>query len=808
MDRLLQDLKFALRRLTLSPGFTAIVGLTLAVGIGANTAIFSMVDAMLLRPLPYPEPEELVSLNHRYPSLDLTASVSVPGFHAYRTRTRSFESIGAMTGLSANLTGTGDPVRVSGARATSGYLQVFDVPPALGRTFTPEEDEPGSEQVAVLSHGFWQRHLGGREDVLGSSIRLNDVPYTVIGVMPPGYRDYFNRNVEFWVPAAFTSEQLNDPNLTREFLAVGARVRDGVTVEAASSEMADFAERLKEEYPGLPSDWSIRVQSLDEVAKRGMRTPLLILLGAVGFVLLITCANVAGLLLARSAGRRKEIAIRGALGADRGQIVRQLLSESLVMAVVGGALGIGVAAAGLGLLVETFPSQVVEVEVGLDGPVLLFAVGVSLLAGLVFGLAPALRTARTDLQKTLREGGPGASSDRSGHRVRRFLVAGEFALALTLLTGAGLMIRSLIGLQSVDPGFEPDGVLTAAISLPSATYPENADRRAFMDRLIDEVEALPGVEAAGTTSVLPFSGSWATTSFNVEGYTPGDDEPIPWGDIRVVYPGFEEALGLRLLKGRFLTENDGPDQPVVGVVDDELVRRYWPDTDPIGRHVYFGEPGAEGTMEIRVVGVVEHTAHEGLDADPRIQLYGSYRQNPQNFANLVIRTDGDPLTMVAAVRGAVRSVDPDMPIAAVRTMSDLVGESMTDRRVLMNLLSIFAAVALLLASLGIYGVMSQLVGERRRELGVRMAFGATAGDVISLVLRQGAMLAVVGILLGLAGSAVLTRVMQSQLYGVSSVDPLTFGAVTGVLLVVALAAVGVAAARAARIDPVTSLRDA
>jgi putative ABC transport system permease protein len=810
MDTLLRDVRYSLRRLRHSPGFATIVVLTLALGIGANTAIFSVVNAVLLRPLPYHEPERLVTINHFYPSLDdLEAPVSAMGFRDYRDRTRSFEGVAVETGWSANLTGTGEPERVPASRVSGAYFRVFGVPAQLGRALLPEEDEPGRNRVVVLSDGMWRRVFGGERSVIGRTVQLNGEGYQIVGVMPPGFRGFFNNQADLWTPLALRPDQFDPNNYTNEYLNLSARLRPGVTLEQARTEMTAFAEQLRRDYPGnIPTQWTLRVKSLNELATGRIRTALLVLLGAVGFVLLIACANVANLLLARAASRTKEIAIRSALGAERWSLARQLLTESVLLALVGGVLGLALAYATVRSLVATIPNLPRADEIGVDATVMLFTLAVSVLTGLLFGLAPAIGSTRANLQETLKEGGRSAAADVSGSTVRRALVVAEVALALTLLVGAGLMLRSVARLQGVNPGFDPDRLLTFNLSLPRAKYPSDTAQALFFERAMEVIAAVPGVRGAGATSELPFGGGWSTGGFTIEGYQPPDGQPGPWGDIRIVTPGFFQALRIPLRQGRVIEERDGLGAPPVAVVDEELVRRYFPNESPIGKRLTFGPaPGDTVPRWITIVGVVGHTMHEGLDAEPRIQLYLPHALAGGGLMSVAVRASGDPLALTGAVRRAIHSVDPDMPMSTIRTMDDLLEASLGQRRLSMILLGGFSGIALLLASIGIYGVMSHSVTQRRRELGIRMALGAARSRVLALIVRQGMTLALLGVGIGLAGAFALTRLLESQLYGVTATDPATFALVALTLTGVALAAMLVPGVRATRVDPGVVLRE-
>ena len=812
----MRDIRYSLRRLLKSPAFTGIVILTLGLGIGANTAIFSVVNTVLLRPLPFREPDRLITINHFYRSAalnNLEAGVSAIGFRDYRDKTKSFQNVAVESGWNANLTGTGDPERVPASRVSGDYFKVLGVPAALGRTFGPDEDVQGKNQVVVISNGLWRRVFGADPHVVGKTIQLNSQSYTVVGVMPEGFYSFFNRNADIWTPLALDPSQFTPDRYTNEWLNLLARLQPGVSVHQAAAEMTALADQLKRTYPNqLGPEWTLKVTSLNQLATGKIRPALLVLLGAVGFVLLIACANVANLLLARVTSRQKEIAIRTALGAERWTLVRQLLTESVILAIAGGVLGLAIAYWSVKSLVAAVPSIPRGSEVGIDGTVMLFTLGVSVFTGLLFGIVPALQTSRSSLHETLKDGGRSGSADVSGAVMRRVLVVGEVALALMLLIGAGLMIESVARLQHVNPGFDPDHLLTFDVALPNVKYPSDTARRQFFDAALERIGQVPGVVAVGGTSTMPFSGDWSTASFQIQGYTPGPKQPGPWGDIRIVSPDFFRTLRIPIEQGRVFTQQDGPGQHWVAVIDEEFVHKYFRDQNPLGKRITFGPlPGSKEPAWIDIVGVVGHTMHEALDAKPRIQLYLSYRQLPPAFSmsnmSVAVRTTGDPLLMARPVREALHTVDKDMPMSNVKSMNDMLETSLGQRRLSMILLGAFSAIALLLASLGIYGVLAYSVTQRSRELGIRMALGAARARVLRLVVGQGMALAALGIVIGLVGALLLTRLLSSQLYSITATDPTTFVGVSGLLGAIALVATLVPALRATRVDPVVALRE-
>src|SRR5215831_179801 len=808
MDTLLQDLRHAARSLRSSPGFTLIAVLTLALGLGANTAIFSVINGVLLAPLPYREPERLVTVNHFYPSLNnLRAPVSVPGFRDYSARTDLFTSAAVENGVAMNLTGGAEPERVTVEKVSGAYFSTLGVAAVLGRTLQPDEAEAGKDHVVVLTWGFWQSHFGGDRGVVGRKLTLDNQDYQIVGVLPASFRDFFTRRADLFMPIVFTPDQFADSRRTNEFLPFIGRLAPGVTLERAQSELHTLAVQLRTTYTQSYSpDWDLKVTALSDEASRGVRSGLLILLGAVAFVLLIACANVANLQLARTAAKARDIAVRVALGASPRRLMRYLLTESVVLALAGGVVGVVLALWGVPTLLSLNGGNLpATAHVGVDIRVLWFALLVSLGTGLLFGLAPALQMAHTDLHESLKEGGRSVGH-RSSLALRRGLVVSTVALALTLLIGAGLLIRSFARVVAVNPGFAPDHLLVFNVSLPRTKYPNDTVRNQVLLRINDALNNTAGVASAGGVSELPFGGSWSTGSFNVEGYQVPPNTPGPWGDIRTVTPTYFATMRAPLLAGRQFTAADRAGAPAVCIVDEEMVHRYWPHTDPIGKRITFNNLTDSSIQWIQVVGVVAHLAHEGLDAQKRVQVYFSLAQNGLPFLNYAVRTTADPMAALPGIRTAVRSVDPDLPLANVNTMDQLIDNSTGQRRFAMVLLIGFSLLAMTLASIGLHGVMSYTVSQRSRELGVRLALGADTREVMGLVLVQGLRLTLAGVAIGLLAAFGVTRVMKNMLFGLSSTDPLTFVGISLLLVGVALVASYVPALRATRVDPVVALR--
>jgi putative ABC transport system permease protein len=805
MDTLLQDLRYGARALARSPGFTAVAALTLALGIGANTAIFSVVHAVLLRPLPYREPDRLVlAWETRGPR---RGGVTAPDYVDWKAQNQVFETLAARDAITANLTGTQDPERVEGRRVTADYLPMLGVRPERGRLFTADEDRPGASHVVVLSHGLWERRFGADPALLGRSIRLDGEPYQVLGVMPAGV-GLPGADEEFWVPLAITPEELRQTGNHR--LVVVGRLRPGVSREQAEAEMKAIARRIEPVRPHSNTGISAVLVPLREGLVGDVRSPLLLLLGAVGFVVLIACGNVANLLLARAAGRQREIAVRASLGASRGRVVRQLLVESLLLALVGGVAGVVVGGWGIDALVRTLPAEVPRVsDVRLDATVLGFTLLLSLATGVLFGLVPALRASRLDLTASLKEGAR-TMGGVAHARLRAGLTVSQVALALLLLVGAGLLIKSFARVQEVKAGFDANQVLTFRLALPEARYREPVQVAGFYRDLLERAHAIPGVSAAGAVSHLPLDNPGASISFWVEGRPRPAPERTDTTRFRAASPGYFQAMSVPVVRGRGLDERDGEGTPRVGVINQTMARRHFAGQDPIGQRLTLDD---DATEPLEIVGVVGDVRHFGLDAEPQPELYLSYAQATPLFwkwqdrsLNLVLRTAGDPADVAPAVRGLVRGADPDLPVIALRPMTQVMADSLATRRVYMRLLALFAALALALAAVGIYGVLSYAVARRTGEVGLRMALGATRADVLRLVVGEGLKLTGAGIILGLVAAVGLTRVLVALLFEVSPTDPLTFAAVACLLAAVAVLASYLPAHRATRVDPLVALR--
>jgi len=804
MNTVWQDIRYGLRMLFKNPGFTFVAALTLAIGIGANTAIFSVVNAVVLRPLPFPKAERLVWFDGVNPAKGIKESaLSMPDYLDWRSQSDAFQSMTAFVQGSAILSDeNSEPERVPRGVVTASFFPTVGVNPAQGRALLPEDELTGSDPVAVLSHGLWQRRFGANPNVVGSKFTVSGRTFTIVGVMPAGF-DYPGR-AQLW---SALKTDAGDQRRDNRYLHVLARLKPAVTLAAAQTQIDTLSARFAQQYPETNGGQSAKLTGLQEWTTRGVRTSLLLLFGAVGFVLLIACANVANLLLARGAARRKEIALRTALGAGRPRIIRQLLTESLLLALLGGAAGLILSLFLTDLLIAISPADVPRLnEIKLDARVLGFTVGVVSLVGLLFGLAPALQASKTDLNEVLKDGGRSSTEGRGRNRLRALLVVSEMALSLLLLVGAGLLIKSFVLLRDVHPGFDAKNVLTMRISLPGARYPEPKQIEQFYRELTERVKALPGVEAAGATVSLPLGGSNFSVgrSFIREGrpLTPAESQNA---DYFVATPDYFKTMRIPVKSGRGITEQDRTDAPPVVVVNESLARRFFPGEDPLGKRltVWRDEKFAR-----EIVGVVGDVKSDRLDAETDPQIYVPHAQDAGwGGLSLAVRTTVEPETLTAAVRGVVLSIDKNQPVHDIKTMDDVVAASVANNRLVVLLFGLFALFALLLATVGIYGVMSYMVAQRTHEIGIRMALGAQQADVLRLILKQGLALTLAGVGLGLAGALALSRLLESLLFGVSATDPVTFGGLSLLLTAVALAACYIPTRRAMKVDPMVALRN-
>ncbi len=815
------DIRTAFRSFSRSPAFTTAAVLSLALGIGANTAIFTVTNALLFEPLPYADADRLAILWNRSPGIGIEEDwFSTAQYFDIRTSHSGFEDLAIAYGANANLSSDGEPERIGVIRVSSNIFPLLGVSPLHGRLFESDDDIPGGPAVALLNYGTWMRRYGGDPAVVGRSIRLNGQPYQVVGVLPESFS--LPREVlptlgvvadgEVMLPLPLGAEAATIR--IREDYNILGKLKAGVSVEEAQAEMDGLTARLREDYPDLypPSGgltFSI-VPLIDEVVG-DVRRPLLVLLGAVGFVLLIACANVANLMLSRAMARRKEMAVRAALGASRLRLLRQTLTESLALSGAGGLLGVLIAMAGVRWLHALQPPNVPRLAaIAVNGDVLAAAFGISVLAGVLFGLVPALGSGRLDLQQHLKDAGRGSAGSHSvwgrGHHLRRLLIAGELAMSVMLLIGAGLLIRSFAYLQQVPAGFSTDRVLTFEVSMTGEKYADVEIVRETFRTLWNRLEALPGVTLAGSVTPLPLTDRFAWGPITVEGRPPPAGQAFINADQRLAGGHYFEAMGIPLIEGRLFDDTDRAGAERVVIVDERMARDLWPGESPVGKRVRFGDINAEGPWDT-VVGVVGQVKHYGLDANSRIALYWPASQRTTRTMFVVLRTEQAPETVTSAVRAAVDEIDADLPISNVATMDTRLERSLARREFAMLLLAVFAGLALALATVGIYGVMAYVVAQGRRELGIRMALGSTPGSVVRLVLLHGLAITLVGLAAGLAGALLLTRLLANLLFGVAATDPVTFVAVAGLLGLVALAACYVPARRAGLIDPMRVLRD-
>ncbi|MGC1482496.1 MAG: ABC transporter permease [Candidatus Acidiferrum sp.] len=801
-----QDVRCGMRMLRKNAGFAVVAVLTLALGIGANTAIFSVIHAVLLSPLPYNDPDRIVLVLESNPSRGFPQfSASPPNYMDWKKDSTAFEQMASVARGEFNYTGGTEPERLTGARVASSFFAVMGATPAMGRTFLPEDDVVGKASVVVLSHGLWTRHFASDPQVVGKSLALDGQSYRVVGVMRNGFQ--FPRGVDLWLPSEFDADALSPGARGAHYLRVMARLKPGVSIEKAQAEMVALSKRLEQQYPRTNTGWTSKVMSLNEATVGDIRPTLLVLFGAVGFLLLIACANVANLLLARATARQKEIAIRFSLGASRLRIARQLLTESILLSGIATGAGLLLAEWAIRALRTLPPSNLPRAaSISLDLPVLAFAVGVAVLTGLLFGFAPALRITRGAPAETLKEGGKSSSTGR--HGVRSALVVLETTLALVLLVGSGLLLKSFLRLQTVDPGFQYKNVVTAGISLPSSKYSTDSQKIQFFDQLLERIQSLRGVKEVAASSGNPMVGSnlfFAFATKDLEAVSPADQ---PSAGYYVISANYFHALGIPLLVGRYFTKEDSFGSTRVAIISHAVAQRFFHDKDPIGQTIAIGvgAPRAGGPLWRQIVGVVGDVKDDGLAEAATMTVYEPSTQMAWGDMNLFLRSDGDASQMAATVRSQVMSLDKDQPVGDISTGEQLMADAVAQPQLRTVLLGLFAGLALVLASLGIYGVMSNTVAQRTHEIGVRMALGAGQSSVLRLVLSNGMRLTLLGIALGTAGAVGLTRLMKSFLFHVTPTDPATFLEVALFLFLVALIASYIPARRAMRVDPVVALR--
>src|SRR5213595_399978 len=800
---LTQDIRYALRVLAKNPAFTIIAVIALALGIGANSAIFSVINAVLLRPLPFKHPEQLVMVWENAAHLCFPRNTTSPAnFLDWQKQAQSFTGMAAMAERSFNLTGVGEPERLEGRRVSANLFELLGVPALHGRTFVPEDDKPGTH-VVLLSYPLWQRRFGSDPAVIGRALTLNGESYTVVGVMPrlvqlPGYE---NRNDQLWVPIAFPSEEAAQRG--NHFLEIVARLKPGVTLKQAQAEMETISARLAQQYPDYNTRIGAVVVPLHEQVVGDIKPALLVLLGAVGFVLLIACANVANLLLARAAVRQKEIALRPALGASRSRLTRQFLTESVLLAMFGAGLGLLLALGGIRILKTFIPATISQVQtINIDARALIFTAFVAIVTGIAFGLAPALQASHLNLNDTLKEGGRDTGGGSKGNRLRSVLVIGEVAVSFVLLIGAGLLINSFFHLRNLEPGFRADHLLTMKVDLSEVKYPDRDRRATFFDEVIRRVRALPGARSAAVAGNLPLTYNGDSMNISVEELPDPPPDQRPDVIYRAIGPGYFGSMGIPIIRGRDFTNHDKGDSTNVVVISEKTAQHFWPGQEPIGKRL---KPGSStsNTPWREVIGIVKDVRQNDFIATPKMQMYFTYRQLKDLAPNaLVVRTGIEPMRLAASVRDAIWSVDKDQTVADIDTMEHIVAGAVARQRFSMVLLGVFAALALLLASVGIYGVMSYSVAQRTREIGIRMALGARRADVLQMTVGQGLKLVGAGMLLGVAAAFLLTRLLQSLLFGISATDPVTFFGISLVLLAVAILASYRPALRATKVDPI------
>jgi putative ABC transport system permease protein len=803
------DVRYAWRMLAKSPGFTVAAMLTLALGIGANTAIFSVVNGVLLRPLPYAQPEKLVSVWGRFTGIGLPDDrnwISAPEFRDIQDLNHSFSEVAAMTDASFNIAGT-SPERVEGAAVSPSLFPMLGIRPAVGRVFTPEEAQPGRDQELLLGYGLWVRRFGSDPGVIGRALQVNGHSMTVVGVLPQGF-DY-PLKAEMWQPLAFGPQDLTPDNRGNHGYQVLGHVKAGLTIEQARLDMQAASKKMMAQnpmYPYAQFNFTFLLVPLLEQTVGDVQAALWVLCGAVGFVLLIACVNIASLMLGRATAREREMAIRTALGAARGRIVRQLLSESLLLAGLGGLAGLILAPFVLREIVQAGNVALPRMaNVKIDGSVLLFTIVITFLTGIIFGLFPAWQSARGTPYSGLKEGGPTSSASGSSGRIRQMLVVCEMALSVVLLVGEGLLMHSFLRVLGVDPGFHADRVLTMRISLPQETYSKPEQVRAFYREVVRRIESLPGVEAAGATAALPLSGLGGSGTTTIDTQAVRVDQRSPEADWRPVTPGYFKAIGIPVLRGRGFGESDSETSAPIAIIDDTLADDFFPGEDPVGKRLHLGGPSSTSPW-MTIVGVVAHVHYRALEAPSRVQVYWPEAQRPTNTMSLAIRTSVDPLSLAGTVEQQILAVDPNQPMYQIRSMQQLRSDWLSQRFLALLLVGLFAALAVILAAVGIYGVMSYAVTRRTREMGIRMALGAQRRDIMGMILSDGIVLMGFGLGVGMVAALALTRLMAALLYGVTATDPLAYAGGAVLLCAVALLACYVPARRAGKVDPLVTLR--
>lgn len=807
METLLRDIRYGIRFFIRNAAFSVVAVIVLALGIGATSAIFSVINSVLLKDLPFKNPAQLVSIYGNLTQLT-KAPVSAADYYDWKMRSQSFNGMSFFAAYGAhNLSGADHAEQLRSVYVSADLFSTLGIQPIIGRNFLPDEDKPDHFHVVLLSHGLWHRRFGGDRNLVGKTINLDGLDYTVVGIMAPGFQfplvgsDY-PFPADLWVPLPMTPKRIADRNTN--YLGVIGRLKQGISIEKAQIEMDVIAKSMEQQYPATNTGDRILLVPYREDVIGKSRTTLFILFGTVVLVLLIACANIANLLLARAATRKKEMAIRTALGVSRGQLIRQLLTESMILSFMGGAVGLLIGTLGTRFLVLLSPENIPRLkETTLDFSVLFFTFAVSVLTGIIFGLAPALEIVKSDLNESLSEGDRGGSSGMTHAKARSSLIVIEVAMALVLLISSGLMIRSFVELLLVKPGMNPTNLLTLELSLPSKKYPDTKTQDAFFKTVVERTQNLPGVESVGGTSILPLTGS-TTTIFSIEGKPAPPENLLPWAGLCFVTPNYFRTMSIPLIKGRDFTDRDDENTPDVVVINEKMAKQNWPNSDPIGQRIKIRY--GTGTLTREIVGIAGNIRHLGLDQDSQPEMYMPIYQYPENFMFLVVRTKSNPMFLSKAIQDEVAVIDKDQPVANIKTMQNIFSSSVAPRRFSMLLITIFASLALALSAAGIYSVISYSVAQRNHELGIRMALGATSKDVLKLILGQGFKLVVIGTIIGLVGAFALTRLLQSMLFNVSTTDPLIFVVISFVLICFALLASYIPARRATKVDPMVALR--